>query len=119
MNYAALALVSSSSSNQNLNTTATNQTNIQTNRGVGGLVSGSNGISLATGHITPPNTTSSSSSSIQTNLNTNNNNTNQSNSINLQQNILNQLNAANINLANSAPSPNRQLVHFYLNNYFN
>jgi hypothetical protein len=95
-NYAALALVSSSSSSS----TSTNNNNNQ--RGSSLLTANNNGLNLASGHITPPN-------SGLLNLNINNNN-NQNNSINLPQNLLNQLNAANL-ISNSAPSPNRQLVY--------
>jgi hypothetical protein len=97
-NYAALALVSSSSSSSSTNNNNNNQ------RGSSLLTANNNGLNLASGHITPPN-----SGLLNLNINNNNNN-NQNNSINLPQNLLNQLNAANL-ISNSAPSPNRQLVY--------
>jgi G protein-coupled receptor GPR1 len=101
-NYAALALVSSSSSSS-----STNNNNNNNQRGSSLLTANNNGLNLASGHITPPN---SGLLNLNINNNNNNNNNNQNNSINLPQNLLNQLNAANL-ISNSAPSPNRQLVY--------
>ena len=95
--------ISSSSSNEiNLNSAITLK-----QQGFGGLqIISNNGANLD--YITPP------TSALSDNNNNNskskqtvNNSNSQSNSINLTQNFLNQLNAANINLADTAPSPSR------------
>ena len=95
-NYAALAAAAAAAA-------AAASSNSSSSSGVAGQQRNM-GMNMSSGHITPPNNTASVGGNQTNNLS--NALSNSNNNIVLQQNILNQLNVAN--LANSVASPNRQ-----------